>query len=148
MNKSIEKKVILIHVALFVVCAVCRCYLQMHIEEWYHRYQYGNLLMLDLVFVKPLFYYLLGFLATFFLARKAFRDDLQLPYKMLGVVATVLFVIYLLMAGILICGALFDISLFPWGYAINLTLIMDYCGLLCIPGVLFGLVAEKRWKVQ
>ena len=104
--------------------------------------------MLDLVFVKPLFYYLLGFLATFFLARKAFRDDLQLPYKMLGVVATVLFVIYLLMAGILICGALFDISLFPWGYAINLTLIMDYCGLLCIPGILFGLVAEKRWKVQ
>lgn len=120
----------------------------MHIEEWYYRYQHGNLLMLDLVFVKPLFYYLLSFLATFFLARKAFRDDLQLPYKMLGVVATVLFVIYLLMAGILICGALFDISLFPWGYAINLTLIMDYCGLLCIPGILFGLVAEKRWKVQ
>ena len=144
MLKPIEKRLILIHVVLFVVCAVCRCYFQIHMEEWYYRYQHGNLLMIDLVFAKPLFYYSLGFLAAYFLARKTFREDLQLPYKALGVMGVVLFLLYLFAASMLICVAVFHISPVPWGYSVNLTAILDYCGLLCIPGILFGLVVERR----
>lgn len=104
--------------------------------------------MLDLVFAKPLFYYAVGFLATFFLARKAFRDDLNLPYKLLGIIAAVLFILYLLAAGMLACVAVLSISPFPEGYYIALKVILDYYKLLYIPGVLFGLVAEKHWKAQ
>jgi len=142
MDKSIEKKVIMIHVVLFVVCAACRIYCQMHMTEW-SRYQYGNLFMIDLVFAKPLFYYSLGFLVAYFLARKAFREDLQLPYKALGIMGVVAFLLYVFAAGMLICVAVFHISPLPWGYSVNLTIILDYCGLLCIPGILFGLVVER-----
>ena len=146
MTKSMEKKLIIIHVLLFAVCAVCRIFCQMHMTEWYYRYQYGNLFMIDLVFAKPLFYYSLGFLAAYFLARKTFREDLQLPYKALGVMGVVLFLLYLFAASMLICVAVFHISPVPCGYSVNLTAILDYCGLLCIPGILFGLVVERRCK--
>ena len=146
MTKSMEKKLIIIHVLLFAVCAVCRIYCQMNMTEWYYRYQYGNLFMIDLVFAKPLFYYSLGFLVAYFLARKTFREDLQLPYKAFGVMGVVALLLYVFAAGMLICVAVFHISPLPWGYSVSFTAILDYCGLLCIPGILFGLVTERRCK--
>ena len=146
MTKTMEKKLIIIHVVLLVVCAVCRIYCRMHMAEVYYRYQYGNLFMIDLVFAKPLFYYSLGFLVAYFLARKTFREDLQLPYKVLGVMGIVAFLLYVFAAGMLICVAVFHISPLPWGYSVSFTAILDYCGLLCIPGILFGLVTERRCK--
>lgn len=145
---KIEKRLIIGHVILFAVCAICRVYCQINIEDWYYRYQFEELYMWDLVLAKPLFYYSIGFLATFFLARKAFRDDLALPYKLLGIVAAVLFILYLLAAGMLACVAMLSISPLPEGYYIALKVILDYYELLCIPGMLFGLAAEKRWKTQ
>ena len=150
MNKSMEKKLIIIHVLLFVVCAVCRIYCQGHMEEWYYRFQMGYLYWPTLLFAKPLFYYSAGFLGAFFLARKAFRDDLELPYKVLGTVAAVLFVAYLILAsmtlGVTLCGT--TIPFLIRIYSSFMMVILDYYGLVCIPGILFGLVAERRWKNQ
>ena len=149
MTKSIEKKLIIIHVVLFVICAVCRIYCQGHMEEWYYRFQMGYLYWPTLLFAKPLFYYSAGFLGAFFLARKAFRDDLQLPYKLLFIVSLVVFVLYIIAAGISLYlvrfGTTFAFLARLYSYVI--TAILDYYSLVCIPGILFGLVAEKRWKV-
>ena len=149
MLKPIEKRLILIHVILFVICAVCRVYCQGHMEEWYYRFQMGYLYWPTLIFAKPLFYYSAGFLGTFFLARKAFRDDLELPYKVLGIVAAVIFVAYLILACIVSILALADtvIPFLSRFYSIFLMTIVDHYGFVCIPGILFGLVAEKRWKM-
>ena len=150
MNKSMEKKLIIIHVLWFVVCAVCRIYCQGHMEEWYYRFQMGYLYWPTLLFAKPLFYYSAGFLGAFFLARKAFRDDLELPYKVLGTVAAVLFVAYLILAsmtlGVTLCGT--TIPFLIRIYSSFMMVILDHYGLVCIPGILFGLVAERRWKNQ
>ena len=150
MLKPIEKRLILIHVALFLICAVCRIYCQGHMEEWYYRFQMGYLYWLTLLFAKPLFYYSAGFLGTFFLARKAFRDDLELPYKVLGIVAVMIFAAYLILTsmtlGVVLCGT--TIPFLIRIYSSFMMVILDYYGFMCIPGILFGLVAEKRWKVQ
>lgn len=146
--KLTEKRIVILHIILFVICAACMIYSQANYKEFYYRYQHIYLYMFVLVFAKPMFYYSAGFLGAFFLARKAFRDDLNLPYKVLKIVAIVLFLLYVLVTSMWLFGSLFNISLWPWGYAINFTLIVDYYSLVCIPGILFGLVAEKRWKVQ
>ena len=149
MLNTTEKKLIIIHVVLFVICAVCRIYCQSHMEEWYYRFQMGYLWP-TLLFAKPLFYYSAGFLGAFFLARKAFREDLELPYKVLGIVATVIFVVYLILAffalGVALDGT--TIRFLVRFYSSFIMIIVDYYSLVCIPGILFGLVAEKRWKVQ
>ena len=141
-----EKRLLIIHAVLFVVCMVSKIYCQVNMEEWYYQYQYETIYGLTLVFGKPLFYYSLGFLATFFLARKAFRNDLNLPYKMMRIVAAVLLVLYLLSACMQICTAVFESSPLPGFQYYSLVVILEYYKLLCIPGVLFGLFAEKRWN--
>ena len=148
MTKTMEKKLILIHVVLFVVCAVCRIYCQMHIDEWKYNFQMGFLYWPTLIFAKPLYYYSAGFLASFFLARKAFRDDLNLPYKSLGIMAVVLLVLYVLIAGILLKITMFGtlVSALAMFCSYSLRTILEYNWILCIPGILFGLVAERRWK--
>ena len=100
MLKSTEKRIIILHVILLLICAVCRIYCQMHIEEWKYNFQMGALYWPTLLFAKPLFYYAAGFLGTYLLARTAFRDDLYLPYKVLFIVAVVVFVLYIVTAGI------------------------------------------------
>ena len=148
MLKPIEKKLIIIHVVLFVICAVCRIYCQGHMEEWYYRFQMGYLYWPTLLFAKPLFYYSAGFLGAFFLARKAFREDLELPYKVLGIVATVIFVVYLILAFIALGVALdgTTIRFLVRFYSSFIMIIVDYYGFVCIPGILFGLVAERCCK--
>ena len=150
MLKPVEKRLILIHVLLFVICAICKMYCQMHLDEWKYNFQMGALYWPTIIFAKPLFYYALGFLGAFFLARKAFRDDLQLPYKLLFIVSLVVFVLYIIAAGISLYlvrfGTTFAFLARLYSYVI--TAILDYYSLVCIPGILFGLVAEKRWKVQ
>ena len=148
MLKPIEKKLIIIHVVLFVICAVCRIYCQGHMEEWYYRFQRGYLYWPTLLFAKPLFYYSAGFLGAFFLARKAFREDLELPYKVLGIVATVIFVVYLILAFIALGVALdgTTIRFLVRFYSSFIMIIVDYYGFVCIPGILFGLVAERCCK--
>ncbi|MBR2008962.1 MAG: hypothetical protein IJ936_02440 [Peptococcaceae bacterium] len=84
------------------------------------------------------------------MARKAFRDDLALPYKVLGIVAAMFFAAYLILAsmalGAALCGT--TIPFLSRFYSSFMMVILDYYGFMCIPGILFGLVAEKRWKVQ
>ena len=148
MTKTMEKKLILIHVVLFVVCAVCRIYCQMHIDEWKYNFQMGFLYWPTLIFAKPLYYYAAGFLAAFFLARKAFRDDLNLPYKSLGIMAVVLLVFYVLIAGIVLKVSMFGtlVSVLTMFYRYSINVVLEHNWMLCIPGILLGLVAERRCK--
>ena len=148
MNKSVEKKVIILHIALFVVCAVCRIYCQMHIDEWKYNFQMGFLYWPTLLFAKPLYYYSAGFLSAFFLARKAFRDDLHLPYKPLGIIAIILLVLYVLIAGIALKIVVFgsSVSALIILYQYSIRAILEYNWMLCMLGILLGLVAEKRWN--
>ena len=141
-----EKKLIGFHVVLLIVCGICRIYCQIHMTEWYYRYQNGAMLKICLTYAKPLFYYTAGFLLTYVLARKAFRDDLQLPYKGLGIVGGVLMAMYVFAVLTIELAAFTDIVAKSKVYYFMLSSILDYYWLLCIPGVLFGLAAEKRWQ--
>lgn len=143
-----EKKLIAFHIVLLIVCEICRIYCQINMDDWYYRFQMGRLYIPTLIVAKPLFYYALAFLATYFLARKAFRDDLHLPYKVLGIIAAVLFAVYVFMACIsfyvALSGTTYRVIIVLYSYGMHA--ILDYYSLLCIPGVLFGLVAENHWN--
>ena len=80
------------------------------------------------------------------LARKAFRDDLQLPYKSLSIAGGVLMAMYVLTVVTIELAAFTDVVAKSKVYYFMLSSILDYYWLLCIPGVLFGLAAEKRWQ--
>lgn len=141
-----EKKLIGFHIALLIVCGICRMYCQMHMTEWYYRYQQGVLLRIDLTYAKPLFYYALVFLVVYFIARKAFRDDLQLPYKGLRIAGAALLIVYALAALIIELAAFMDVVAKSKVYYVTLMAVLDYYWLLIIPGGLLGLAAEKRWR--
>jgi len=141
-----EKKLIGFHVVLLIVCGICRMYCQMHMSEWYYRYQNGAMLKLCLTYAKPLFYYALAFLVVYLIARKAFCNDLQLPYKGLGIAGVALLLVYVLTALTIELAAFMDVVAKSKAYYFALMAILDYYWLLIIPGILLGLAAEKRWR--
>lgn len=141
-----EKKLIGFHMALLIVCAICRIFCQMNMQEWYYRYQYSELYMVGLMFARPLFYYAAGFLAVYLLTKNMFRNDLQLPYREFGITAAIFLVVYALMLLLIVTNILLDTAMLGKVHYFAMIAFLDYYWLLCIPGILLGLAAEKRWE--
>ena len=139
-----EKKLIGFHMALLIVCAICRIFCQMNMQEWYYRYQYSELYMVGLMFARPLFYYAAGFLVVYLLAKNMFRNDLQLPYREFGITAAIFLVVHTLMMLLIVTNILLDTAMLGKVHYFAMIAFLDYYWLLCIPGILLGLAAEKQ----
>lgn len=140
-----EKKLIGFHMVVLIVCGICRIFCQMNMQEWYYRYQYSELYMVGLMLARPLFYYAAGFLAVYLSAKNMFRNDLQLPYRELGITASIFLVAYALLL-LIVTNILLDTAMLGKVHYFAMIAFLDYYWLFCIPGILLGLAAEKRWR--
>lgn len=143
-----EKKFLAAHVLLFALCFIFIVASWPHIiQEWYYWFRYGTLYFITVSFARPVLYYSAGVLSIYFVARKAFRNDLKLPYKGMAVGAVILLFVYLLATAVFLLlaqEAKADVLRYIYYYV--MIWMMDYYWTLCIPGVLLGLAAEKHWN--
>lgn len=139
--KKNEKIMLSVMSVLFIGTLLWMIFMQDAVREDYYRWAFNSaLITTQQVIVNPLMYLTGGFLGTYFIARKAFRDDLALPYKLLlwfGIALVILYIAMLLLS---------------WGFKIPLAqyifvqFIHSYKWTMIITGIIIALAAEHHYR--
>lgn len=138
--KKNERIIVSVMSLLFIGTLLWTVFMVDNLNDYYRTTYKIIPILLQTFLVKPTMYLTGGFFGTYFIARKAFRDDLLLPYKLflgIGVGFVMLYVLLVVGYGFLQVRMLTHFFMYFTAY---------FQWTMIIPGILIALATEHHYR--